>query len=56
MQPAEYAEQDGLGLKGLIDAGQASSEEVRDAALSALEEVNPRLNALVGEPFDDVSY
>jgi amidase len=56
MQPAEYAEQDGLGLKGLIDDGQASSEEVRDAALSALEEVNPRLNALVGEPFDDVSY
>ena len=37
MQPAEYAEQDGLGLKGLIDDGQASSEEVRDAALSALE-------------------
>ena len=56
MQPAEYAEQDGVGLKGLIDDGQASSEEVRDAALSALEEVDPRLNALVGEPFDDVSY
>src|SRR3954447_23366087 len=56
MQPAEYAEQDGLGLKGLIDDGQVSSEEVRDAALSALEEVNPRLNALVGEPFDDVLY
>ena len=56
MQPAEYAEQDGLGLKALIDDGQVSSEEVRDAALRALEEVNPRLNALVGEPFDDVSY
>ena len=56
MQPAEYAEQDGLGLKGLIDDGQVSSEEVRDAALGALEEVNPRLNALVGEPFDDVFY
>jgi amidase len=56
MQPAEYAEHDGLGLKGLIDDGQVSSEEVRDAALRALEEVNPRLNALVGEPFDDVSH
>jgi amidase len=56
MQPADYAEHDGLGLKELIDDGQVSSEEVRDAALRALEEVNPRLNALVGEPFDDVPH
>ncbi|MBE2320557.1 hypothetical protein DVA67_031640 [Solirubrobacter sp. CPCC 204708] len=55
MHSAEYAEHDGLGLKGLIDDGQVSGEEVGDAALRALEEVNPRLNALVGEPFDDVS-
>jgi len=56
MQPAEYAEQDGLGLRSLIDQGQVSTDEVRDAALRALEEVNPRLNALVGEPFDDVPH
>ena len=35
MQPADYAEHDGLGLKALIDDGQVSSEEVRDAALRA---------------------
>lgn len=56
MQPAEYAEQDGLGLKSLIDDGQVSTEEVRDAALRALEDTNPRLNALVGEPFYDVPH
>jgi amidase len=56
MQLAEYAEHDGLGLKELIDDGQVSSGEVCDAALRALEEVNPRLNALAGEPFDDVPF
>jgi amidase len=57
MEVSEYAKHDATGLAGLISTGQASAEDVRQAALRAVEAVNPELNALVGEPFDEpLSY
>jgi len=52
MDVSEYAKHDATGLTGLISTGRASAEDVRQAALRAVEAVNPELNALVGEPFD----
>jgi len=49
---SEYVEHDATGLAGLISTGRVSADEVRQAALRAVEAVNPELNALVGEPFD----
>jgi amidase len=57
MDVSEYAKHDATGLAGLISTGQASAEDVRQAALRAVEAVTPELNALVGEPFDEpLSY
>jgi amidase len=57
MDVSEYAKHDATGLAGLISTGQTSAEDVRQAALRAVEAVNPELNALVGEPFDEpLSY
>lgn len=42
-----------MALKELLDAGQVTPEEVRDVALRAIEAVEPRINALVGQPFAD---
>jgi len=48
----EYAEFDATGLKELIDKGDVTADEVRTAAMTALEEVQPRLNALAAPPFE----
>ncbi|WP_323154969.1 amidase [Pseudomonas alvandae] len=47
MKPAEYAKYDALGLAELIANGQVTQAEVRAAALSAIEQLNPRINAIV---------
>jgi amidase len=52
MDVRDYVRYDATGLKDLIDAGQVTVEEVQEAALAALEEVQPRLNALVAPPFE----
>jgi len=52
MEVSEYAKYDATGMAGLISTRRASAEDVRQAALRAVEAVNPELNALVGEPFD----
>jgi amidase len=52
MEVREYAEFDATGLKELLDKGEVTADEVRTAALTALEEVQPRLNALVAPPLD----
>jgi amidase len=49
----EYREHDALGLSELILRREMSAGEVQEAALRALEEVNPALNAIVGEVFDE---
>ena len=53
MNVAEYAVCDVTELSGLLAAGGVSAEEVREAALRAIEQVNPRLNAVVHGPFED---
>uniref|UniRef100_UPI0030D77EBE amidase family protein n=1 Tax=unclassified Pseudomonas TaxID=196821 RepID=UPI0030D77EBE len=47
MRTAEYAEYDALGLAELIASGQVTQAEVSAAALSAIEQLNPKINALV---------
>ena len=48
----DYATQDGLGLAGLIAAGEVSAEEVARAAMAAIAAVDPALGAVV-ETYDD---
>lgn len=47
MKTSEYAEYDALGLAELIAGGQVTQAEVRAAALLAIEQLNPKINALV---------
>lgn len=47
MKTAEYAEYDALGLAELIASGQVTQAEVLAAALSAIDQLNPKINALV---------
>ncbi|WP_338498473.1 amidase family protein [Pseudomonas sp. WP18] len=47
MKPSEYAGYDALGLADLIANGQVTQTEVREAALGAIEQLNPRINAVV---------
>ena len=55
MNVAEYAACDATELRRLLADGDVAAEEVRDAALRAIEQVNPQLNAVVHGPFEDVS-
>ena len=47
MKITEYAAYDALGLAELIARGQVTQAEVSAAALSAIEQLNPKINALV---------
>jgi amidase len=53
MNLSDYIEYDAVGLAQLIRSGQVSAHEVQQAARQAIEAVNPALNALVGELFDE---
>lgn len=53
MRTSEYAEHDATGLARLISGGEVTAEEVRQAALQAIEATNLELNALVGEAFEE---
>ncbi|MCV2869670.1 amidase [Defluviimonas sp. WL0002] len=44
---ADYAEHDATGLAALVENGQTSAEELLDAALSKVEQLDPALNAVV---------
>lgn len=46
MEYREYRRYDAVGLAALIRAGEVSSDEVLQAALARLDEVNPQLNLL----------
>ncbi|CRZ17488.1 amidase [Mycolicibacterium neworleansense] len=52
MKPDEYARHDATGLAELIRDEQVSIGEVHDAARSAIEAVNPVLNAVVAGPWE----
>lgn len=47
MRTTEYAEYDAMGLAELISSGQVTQAEVSAAALSAIEQLNPKINAVV---------
>jgi amidase len=66
MKPSEYSAQDGLGLAELIRSGQVSATEVAEAALDAIDRLNPTLNCVLesyrdrvppaGEPVGDAPF
>lgn len=43
----DYARYDGLGLAALVRRGEVAPRELVEAAIAAIERVNPRLNAVV---------
>ena len=53
MNLSDYIEYDAIGLAQLITSGQVSAHDVQQVACQAIEAVNPALNALVGELFDE---
>ena len=48
----DYARHDALGLAELVSTGEASPEELLDAAMARADAVNPRLGALTLELYD----
>ena len=52
MKPNEYIEHDATGLAELIRDKRVSVDEVHEAARTAVEAVNPTLNAVVDGPWD----
>ncbi len=55
MDVSDYAACDATALAELIAARQVSAAEVRQAALQAIEQVEPELNAVVSGPFEDAT-
>ena len=52
MRPDEYAAMDALAIAAAVRTGQVSALEVTEAAIAAIEALNPRLNALVLKDFE----
>jgi amidase len=48
----QYAQLDGVGLAELVSKGEVSVEEVCEAAISRIEKLDPRLNAIVTKTYD----
>ncbi len=55
MDVSDYAARDATALAELIAARQVSAAEIRQAALQAIEQVEPDLNAVVSGPFEDAT-
>jgi amidase len=52
MRVDEYAAMDAVAIAAAVRSGQVSALEITDAAIAAIESLNPRLNALVLQDFD----
>ncbi len=52
MKVREYAELDATGLAALVRSKQVSPKEVLQAAMEAMEQVNPKLNAVVDYTYE----
>lgn len=52
MNAEEYKRYDAVGLADLVARREVSPEEMTEAAIAAIEELNPRLNAVVYRYFD----
>jgi amidase len=48
----EYDQYDGLGLAELIKRGEISAEEICEEAISRIQKVNPKLNAVITPMYD----
>ena len=55
MELRDYTACDATELRRVLAAGEVSVGEVREAALRAIEAVEPRLNAVVGGPYEDAA-
>ena len=49
----EYDSYDGLGLADLVSRKEVKAEELLETAISRIDKVNPRLNAIVTEMYDE---
>lgn len=49
----EYSNFDAIGLAELVETKQVSSEELLEAAISGVEEINPSINAVVQKMYDE---
>ena len=47
MELSDYAKFDGLGLAKLVRNGEVSPKELLEAALTAIEQLNPKLNSVI---------
>ena len=52
MQPSEYASHDAIGLAALVEAGEVSPEELVETAIGLIEDLNPRLNAVIHKHYE----
>jgi amidase len=52
LHPSEYARLDAVGLAGLVRSGEISAREATELAISAIERLNPKLNAVVLTDFE----
>ena len=53
MNLADYTACDATELRRLLATGEVDEVEVREAALRAVEAVQPQLNAIVSGPYED---
>lgn len=49
MKTSEYASHDALGLAALVASGEVSASELVETAITAIEELDPKLNAVIHE-------
>ncbi|MCP5059048.1 MAG: amidase [bacterium] len=52
MKPSEYASHDALGLAALVASGEVSASELVEAAIEAIGELDPTLNAVIHQNFE----
>ncbi|MBW2390740.1 MAG: amidase [Deltaproteobacteria bacterium] len=52
MKTSEYASHDALGLAALVASGEVSASELVETAISAIEELDPALNAVIHKSYE----
>ena len=52
MKTSEYASHDATGLAALVASGAISASELVDAAIAVIEELDPKLNAVIHENYE----
>jgi amidase len=52
VKTSEYASHDALGLAALVSSGEVSASELVEAAIAAIAELDPALNAVIHESYE----